>query len=456
MSPLTFKAATLLSVAFTACGAGHAAVSAGEAAKLKTELTPFGAERAGSKDGGIPAWSGGLVSPPSAAPVTGRRTDPFASEKPLFSITAANMTQYAEKLSEGSKALLKKYPESYRIDVYPTHRTAAAPQWVYDNTFKNATEAALMEGGAGPMPKGAFGGIPFPIPKNGNEAMWNHVLRWRGESTQTEYKGYQLTTDGKWVNVIAATIEITMPYYFKELSAASQSSEYWMARAINSGPPIRAGEGIIGRNQLDETRTQAWVYLVGQRRVRKLPTACCDTPTPFSAGLVTFDEVDTFLGRQDRFDWKLVGKQEMFIPYNTNRLSSAKSDAAVLGSGRHLNPDELRWELHRVWVVEATLKPGQRHVSPKSRYYLDEDSWTAVLSDRWDANGQLARQGFSLPIAMPDVPATANVTWGAYDLVSGGVFVTNMLGDPKSSHRMVPRPKEAVFSPDSMAGEGVR
>jgi hypothetical protein len=174
------------------------------------------------------------------------------------------------------------------------------------------------------------------------------------------------------------------------------------------------------------------------------------------AGLVSFDEVDTFTGRQDRFDWKLVGKQEMLVPYNTNRTEHAKGgDQGALGA-RHLNPDAVRWELHRVWVVEATLKPGQRHTSPRSRYYLDEDTWTAVLSDRWDANGQLARAGFTLLYAMPDVPATANLTWGSYDLVSGSVFVNLMFADQKTSYRVVPRHKDAVFSPDSMAAEGVR
>jgi hypothetical protein len=440
---------TLLGLA----GAAQAGVSADEAAKLKTELTPLGGERAGNRDGSIPAWTGGLARP---GELNGRRPDPFADEKPLYSVTAKNMAQYADKLSEGTKALLKKYPETYRLDVYKTHRTAAAPQWVYDNTLRNATQATLAEGGGGPAPHGAAGGIPFPIPKSGSEAIWNHVLRWRGESVRYEFKGYQLTTDGRWITVLESANDQAMPYYFKEAGPAAAGGEYWIVRSINSGPPIRAGEGIVGRLNLDESKSQAWVYLTGQRRIRKLPNACCDTPTPFSAGLVSFDEVDVFTGRQDRFDWKIVGKQELLIPYNSNRTAAAKSDAAVLGTQRHLNPDEVRWELHRVWVVEATLKPGQRHTSPRSRYYLDEDTWIAALSDRWDGNGQLARVGFTLPMAMPDIPATTNLTWGSYDLVAGSAFVNVMQADQKQSYRAVPRQKDAVYSPESMAAEGVR
>ncbi len=171
-----------------ASGYAQAQVSPEEAAKLKTTLTPLGAERAGNKEGTIPAWDGGLTKPAPGFKNGGRRPDLFPNEKPLFSITAKNMDQYADKLTDGTKAMLKKYP-AYRVDVYPTHRTAAAPQWVYDNTFKNATRAKLVNGSAGPEPSGAYGGIPFPIPANGAEAMWNHLLRWRGTVWHMDFSG---------------------------------------------------------------------------------------------------------------------------------------------------------------------------------------------------------------------------------------------------------------------------
>ncbi|SCK14573.1 Protein of unknown function [Variovorax sp. HW608] len=433
----------------------QAGVSAEEAAKLKSELTPFGAERAGNKDDSIPAWTGGVAQ--STAPAKGLRPDPFASEKPLFTITSKNMAQYADKLSEGSKAMLTKYPETFRMDVYPTHRTSSAPQWVYENTLRNATQATLVDGPAGPRPQGAFGGIPFPIPKSGLEVMWNHILRWRGESVRYEWKGYTLTTDGRWIMAVEAINEQTEPYYYKEDSAATHNGAYWLVRSVNSGPPIRAGEGILAREDIDQSKSQAWVYLTGQRRVRKLPNACCDTPTPFSAGVMTFDEVEVHTGRMDRFEWKLLGKRELLIPYNNNKAQSAKGgDAEVLGSARHLNPDVVRWELHRVWVVESTLKPGQRHTSPKSRYYVDEDNWFAALSDRWDANNQLARTGFGFTEVVPELPGAIGWTMGIYDLVSGAAYIAGFTADQKLSYRPVARQKDVVFSPDSLAAEGIR
>jgi len=444
--------ATALAAAL-AIPAAMAGVTADEATKLKSELTPMGAEKAGNKDGSIPAWTGGLTTPTPGFKNGGRRPDPFAGDKPVLTIDAE---QHADKLTDGTKALLKKYPDSFRLEVYKTLRTAAAPQSLYDNTLKNATRVTMIDGGAGGMPKGAFGGIPFPIPKNGLEAIWNAQLRWRGESWVNAGNAYQVTGEGKVVLVQKANVENYVPYYAKDGSPDNFSGEYWLVRATNSGPPIRAGEAILGRENIDETKSASWVYLTGQRRVRKLPNACCDTPAPFAAGVVSFDEIEGFTGRLDRFDWKLVGKKEIYIPYNANRIMQPAKDADVVGP-RHLNPEHLRWELHRVWIVDAALKPGQRHTSPKGRYYLDEDTWTPVLIDRWDANGQLWRTQFSIPVAMPDLPGVVGGPWGTYELLTGAYYVNNVFNEQASQYRIVsPRLPDATFSPDALAGEGVR
>lgn len=448
MGAAAFIFATTLTLA-----AGKAnAASADDVEQLKTTLTPMGAERSANKDGSIPVWTGAVT--PGAGLNGGRRNDPFAGEKLLYSVTAKNMAQYAERLTEGTKALLQKYP-SFRVDVYPTHRTAIAPQWVYDNTARNAMQAKLVEGGAGPLPTGAYGGVPFPLPKTGLEAMWNHKLAWRGDDWYWEFHGYQLSPDGQWILSGDTANDTAMPYYFKDGSTEKFGGEFYMVRSLTKGPAIRAGEAITGRLNVDETKTSSWVYLTGQRRVRKLPSPCCDTPTPFSAGITAFDEIEVWTGRFDRFDWKLVGKKEMLIPYNSNRTFAPTKDSDVLGP-RHLNPDHVRWELHRVWVVDATLKQGQRHTSPKSRYYLDEDTWQAVIGERYDANGQLSRVPFGLPIVMSDIPTTTLVTWGVYDLTSGASYINGLVNERQAAYKPMPVYKDTVFTPDAMAGEGVR
>lgn len=431
------------------------AVTPQEAEQLKTTLTPLGAEKAGNKDGTIPAWNGGYLKPIPGFREGGRRPDPFASEKPLFSITAKNMDQYADKLTDGVKAMFKKYPATYRIDVYQTHRTAAAPQYVYDNTFKNATRGRIVESSSGPVPDNVFGGIPFPIPKNGIEAIWNHNLRVRPEAWHWNMHAVLITSDGKLITTVIGSAEQQMPYFFKEGSPEKWNGEYWMIRLINSGPPIRAGEAITSRVNLNDDKSQTWVYLTGQRRVRKLPNACCDTPTPATAGIMGFDDLEVFLGRTGRFDWKLLGKKEMYIPYNTNKSWVPTKDSDLL-LAHHLNPDYVRWELHRVWVVEATLRPGQRHQVHRSLYYLDEDTWMGVLGDRWDASGRLWKTMFMLPIVGPDMPGLIEQTFGFYDLVSNKWYCNGVLNEQAEQYKITPRWKDSVFTPDAMAGEGVR
>lgn len=441
---------SLLALALAGTQGVCAAVSPEEAARLKGDLTPLGAEKAGNKEGTIPAWSGGRTAAIAGDKPGGRRGDPFKDEKPLYSVTARNMDQHADKLTDGVKAMLKKYPESYRLDVYPTHRTAVAPQWVYDNTFKNATRAKLN----GHIPHGAYGGIPFPIPKSGVEAIWNHKLAWRGSAWEVDMNQYQITADGKAVLTTSGKIRQRMPYYFEEGSPESFGGVFWEINLVNDGPPLRAGEMIVGQEHLDSSKSTAYVYLTGQRRVRKLPNACCDTPTPASAGLMSFDEISVFTGKTDLFDWKLLGKKEMLVPYHQNRLLQAKESDLI--KGQHLNPDHVRWELHRVWVVEAILLPGQRHQAPRSVYYLDEDTWLAVLGDRWDAKGQLWKTLWAFNYVMPDFPGTVQQTFGYYDLLSGQGYVSNVLNEKSFHHRPASRWPNHLFTGDGLAAQGVR
>jgi hypothetical protein len=447
----------VLTAALMSLGA-HAAmagVTAEEAAKLRSELTPLGAEKAGNKEGTIPAWTGGYTTPIPGEKAANRRGDPFKSEKPLYSITARNMQQYADKLTDGTRAMLQKYPETFRVDVYQTHRTAAAPQAVYEATFKNATRGRLTEG----VLTGALGGIPFPIPRSAEEVMWNHILRWQGDKWFFKGTQYQFTSDGRTVLTTDGAADQLSPYYgdARDQDDLAKHGDYWLLRLTNAGPPLRAGEQITARENLDPSRSQSWVYLTGQRRVRKLPNPCCETPTPATAGLMSFDEVMTWYGTLSRFDWKLIGKKEIIVPYNLNRMMQPKTDAEVLGKN-FINPDHMRWELHRVWVIENTLRQGQRHPAAKGRYYCDEDTWACVLADRWDAKGQLWRAIWTATIVMPDWPGTITTGFGYTDLLSGTGYYANLFNATPLSGQWVRKEslRDSVFTPDAMAGEGVR
>jgi hypothetical protein len=441
-----------LGVALAASQVAFAAVTAEEAAKLKTTLTPFGAEKAGNKDGTIPGWDGGYTKVPAGYQTGDPRSDPFSNEKPLLSITAKNMDQHADKLAEGTKALLKKYPDTFRIDVYPTHRTAAAPQWVYDNTFKNATRAKTTRAGYGV--EGAYGGIPFPIPKDGFEVMHNHRLKWNGETNMINFENYTGTSDGKLVLVTKGQSKYQWPYFDKNGSLESFKGLYQQWFVAQTDPPFKSGEAFIIHDYVDQPR-QAWQYLTGQRRVRKAPTIGYDTPDDVNSGQQYFDEAFVFLGDLDRYEWKVVGKKELYIPYNCNKYVGSPPDKRLMP--HHLNPDMVRWELHRVWVVEAALAPGKRHVVPKRRFYLDEDTWAAVIGEGWDAQGQLWRTNHSTPhIVWEATRNEMSYPLVTYNLLTSGYVASGFDLSKRNLYKSLPRIPDSYFTPDSLAAQGVR
>lgn len=431
-----------------------AAVSAADAAALKTSLTPAGGEVAANKDGSIPAYTGGYKEPYAGTP-GGRRPDPFSADKPLLTITQKNAAQYADKLSVGTLELLRKYPE-YRLDVYKTVRTARMLPEVAEHTFQNATRTRLVSKGEDLVPEGYQGGVPFPIPKTGEEAMFNHILRVRGDAPLLfNGRTYLVTADSKRT-VISETEAMTSgPTGFPSFKAEGWNGTYDMIRVNTLSPVIRAGEQLVVRENLDHAKSEIYAYLPGQRRVRRLPSLCCDSPSAATGGIANVDDTAVWSGRLNRFDWKLVGKKEMYIPYNTNRFNLPAKDSDVVGE-RFLNPDHVRWELHRVWVVEASLKNGQRHTSPKSVYYLDEDTWQAVVADRWDAKGQLWKHSFVLPQVFPDLSWTAGVQFGFYDLLSNTFIINNIMNEKKVQMRRAPELPASTWQPEAMAGTGVR
>ncbi|QFZ85172.1 DUF1329 domain-containing protein [Variovorax paradoxus] len=430
-----------------------AAVSAEEAAKLKSTLMPLGGERAGNKAGTIPAWDGGYTKPSPGWKSGQPRPDPFAGEKPLFSITAKNVDEYANALSEVSKALFKRYP-GYRIDVYPSHRTAAAPQWVYDNTFKNAIRAMTTEGGN--SLEGAHGGIPFPIPKDGYEVLWNHRMSWVGEETFFPFSGWIVTADGKRVLATKAEEWSTYPVYYKEGSPDSFQGVFLKTKLTTLEPASKAGEGVLGWQVTQMERTGYWQYLVGQRRVRRSPSLAYDTPNFIVSGIGLMDEAFSLYGPIDRHEIKLVGKREMIVPYNNNKAALAKSEDLI--QPNFLNPDLVRWELHRVWEVEATLKPGKRHVMPKRRYYVDEDSWSILQWDGWDAQGALWRGGYALTLLAPDIPALVGnvVNWGGYNIQTGEYYMSVSTNDARIQYQVLPRKSESFYTPEALGSDGAR
>jgi hypothetical protein len=431
----------LLACAAFSAGAG---VTPAEAEKLKSTLTPMGGEKAGNADGSIPAWDGGYTTVAPGWKTGQPRPDPFADEKPLFTITAANVSTYASKLTPGQLEMFKKFPD-WKMFVYKTHRTAAAPQWYYDSTFANATAAKLSDDGS-KIDGATKGGVPFPIPKSGLEVMWNHLVAWRGSSVTLHIYDMIQTSAGK--NIRSTESLSWWQYPFN--SPKANTSDYWYMSQVNKGPPYKKGEQLLIIDSFQKDR-RAWQYLAGQRRVRVAPTVGFDTPNFIMSGIENFDEGFVFLGAPDRYTWKLVGKKEIYVPYNENRFSN-EPDVDVLMAKNYFKPELQRWELHRVWVVEGTVRDGTRHVVPKRTYYVDEDSWNAVLGEGYDAQGRLWKKYQGVPFLAPDLPGQVMLTGATFNFIEGGYTLQLFMVKPVEF--VDPRPA-SFYTPEAMASRGV-
>ncbi len=433
-----------------------AAVSADEAKKLGTTLTPTGAERAGNADKSIPDYTGGLTTPPASyVKGSGVRPDPYAGEKPLYSIKPSDEAKYADKLTAGTKEMLKKH-DGFRVDVYPTHRSAAFPAYVNENSQKNAISVQTTDDGLGL--KGTYAGVPFPIPKTGYEVMWNHLLRFTGVTQYTQYDSINVDSSGR--AVLATTGQITLDYpYFdpKRTTQSADSDIYFRTKIAYTAPARRAGEALLVQDYINPMKNgrKAWQYLPGQRRVKMAPDIAYDTPNPGSAGASTYDDAWVFNGAMDRYDFKLIGKKEMIVPYNAFKLAYAKDPYAATTPGV-LNPDFVRWELHRVWVVEAALKPGKRHIYAKRVFYVDEDTWTAVASDQYDGRGNLYRAGFVYTFPMYEAATPNASTQATFDFTTGGYNVAGMLGAYPVGVKLIDALPASQWSSEALAGAGIR
>ncbi|MGB5860447.1 DUF1329 domain-containing protein [Pseudomonas aeruginosa] len=405
-----------------------AAVGQEEAAELGKSLTPWGAIQAGNAEGTIPAYEGGLrQAPADFKPNSGFWADPFKDEKPLFRITAANAGQYADKLSDGQKELLKKYPDTWYMDVYPSHRTTAYPQEVVDATLRNATSCQVLKDGLAVDPA-CRGGLPFPIPKTGNEVMWNQQLRYKigpGYSITKSSNSWVIDSNGQVTKVAEQQTFEETPYY--QVTQTDRDPQmYARVSSRNDYPARRSGEVIVLNDYLDPAvkPRRSFSYTPGQRRVKLAPEFAFDTPVASQGGVTLFDELQMFSGAQTRFDYKLIGRKEMYIPYNAYKFYfDCKQDEQFLKN--HGNPACERWELHRVWVVEATLKPGQRHVYSKRTYYLDEDTFGIGLYDAWDKSGALYRAIFLSGVQIYDKTIPYNVKNFTYDFNKGNYALLN-------------------------------
>jgi len=436
-------------------------VSEEDAAKLGKSLTPTGAEMAGNADGSIPPWSGKIVGVPPGLEYDGPGTvypDPYAADKPLFSITAQNVEQYAARLSEGQKALFRTYPKTFRMDVYPTHRDFGVTQDATERARYNAVNAELYNGDDGIQ--GYTGGTPFPLPTLGAHPIWNS--RMNSPSYNQEGMGDDIVVypDGNrslrrgqtYMKVLFSNPEIPIGADFKSLS--KYAAYIW----FEVDEPVRdKGAITLILEPLDYTQTprSVWRYLPGSRRIRQAPNVGYDTPDG-PGGFLTIDDTLGFNGAMDRFEWKLAGRQEMYVPYHSYRFDDPALKQDQLLTVGHANPDYMRYELRRVWVVEATLRPGVRHIYGKRRFYVEEDGWHIVISENYDNRGELWKTVMINSLYLYDRKGYDIRSQMFHDLRAGVYNTTRMTNWTRPWNFSAPDPGADFYTVDNLRKSGKR
>ena len=407
-----------------------AKVSPEEAERLGNELTPMGAERAGNGDE-IPAWDGGLTKVPESYDDDGHYVDPFPEDEPLFVIDQSNVDEYKDRLSPGQIKMIEEY-DDYKMPVYKTRRTATYPQEIFDKVKKNALNTTLIEGGNGLNDFDTA--FPFPMPDSGIEVIWNHITRYRGGAVSRKIDQVTPQEDGDFTPV-RFDEEITWRTALQDYEPGEDSNVLFYFQQKIVSPSRLAGNVLLVHetiNQVKEPR-RAWVYNAGQRRVRRAPQVAYDGPGTASDGMRTSDNFDMFNGAPDRYNWELVGKKEMYIPYNSYQFDDPELSYDEIVQPGHVNQDYARYELHRVWHVRATLKEGKRHIYAQRDFYIDEDTWTASVIDHYDGRGELWRVSEGHNMFLYDVKVPWFAFESIYDTLSGRYLtlgLTNQVEDP--------------------------
>ena len=444
-----------LAFSLLATGVMAQSLTQAEIDSLGTTLTPIGAEKAGNAAGTIPEWTGGLPTDAGQSLPNNFLESPYKDDQPEFVITAQNYQQYKDNLTPGQVALFERYPETFKMPVYKTERSVGFPQSVYDQVKATAGQAKLVNGGDG-ISDFSHGTFAFPIPKSGAEVVWNHNTRYR-LNVHRWYMQAMPQTNGSFT-LIKMEEEVGYPEQMSDVDASTMPNTLLFFKQRVNAPARLAGNVLLVHDSLDQLKEprMAWVYNAGQRRVRRAPQVAYDGPGTASDGMRTSDNFSMYNGAPDRYDWTLVGKKEIYIPYNSGKLTEPGVQYDDVLQAGHINPDFTRFELHRVWEVQGNVKDGQRHIYAQRNFFVDEDSWMISLADHYDGRGTLWRVGeghlgFNYQQKIPGYSIET-----LYDLLAGRYIALGMYSEENSAPQYDFDPSYNQFTPAALRASGVR
>lgn len=406
-------------------GFAQAKVSAEEAERLGKDLTPVGAIKSGTPSGVIPPWTGGVSEAPAGWKPGQVEVDPFPEDEPLFVISKDNLDLYRDKLTDGHIKMLEQYAPEFVMPVYQTRRSAAFPDHVYEKYKENAVTAELLSNGNGV--RDTIMTSPFPIPQNGLQVIWNHILRYRGEEISFRSGSATPQVSGAY-NEVVTNYDYFIAYSRRGANLADIDNKIFYLKSETVAPSTLAGTITLVHETLDQIRSPrlAWKYDAGSRRLRRSPNLAYETDLPNSSSLRTVDQKDMYNGAPNQYDWELTGRREVYVPYNAYQLHDADVRPEDIIRPQHINQELARYELHRVWVVEAKRRTGINHIYDRRVFYVDEDSWQVLATEEYDREGNLWRVSEAHNISFYSEPVFWTTLEMTYDLKSERYYIDGL------------------------------
>ena len=255
------------------------------------------------------------------------------------------------------------------------------------------------------------------------------IRRWNNQ--------FAVTTSGDF-NLVKIQEDAKFTYAAKGATPASLNNVIVYFLQMTTAPARLAGTILLVHETMDQIKEarRAWQYNPGQKRLRRAPNVGYDNPGTASDGLRTNDQLDVYNGAMDRYDWKLVGKKEIYVPANAYALHSEKIKYKDIVKKGHLNQDLPRYELRRVWVVDSTLKSGTSHLYKRRTFYVEEDGWQIVAVDCYDKRDQMWRVQEAHSAMAWDLLAQMPVGETVYDLQANRYLVMALNNEDTETVKM--------------------
>jgi hypothetical protein len=427
-------------------------------AQSSPQFTVSGAERSGNADGRIPKSPERTDQPlPGWKPGASREQfSLYAKEIPLQIIAQNNVNQFEKMLSPGAIALLKSKP-GYTMPVYPTHRSCGLPALVAENTLRFQGKAHIARNGWS-IEDATLPSIPFPHPRTGSEALWNFLVQYQGLGVEWSNGKSYLSPRSSDADPITYSWHARTYYPWAEGKSVPVGDMKAATTISYRSPAAMSGQAVLQRFYFDKP-AESYYYFPGQRRMRRMANYAYDAPLIGFEKTYPSDAGSVFNGNPDRFEWVLKGKRELYVPYNALNITDKDAQGESIFGNKFISAKVRRYELHRVWVIEGNLRPGMRHSTPHKVIYLDEDSWSAVAGEDYDADGAIVRYKEAAAIPIWELGSCSSLfTFTLYDFVQDRYVRDGYISDERElkvfSKATAPWLRSESFSPEAITAQG--